>query len=276
MRLEEQLRETVAAIRQRASGVTPGVGIILGSGLGAFADSLSDKIAIPYTELPHFPSSSVVGHAGRLVIGKLKDQVVVAMQGRVHYYEGYSAAQVAFPARVLCLLGIQGLVVTNAAGGINPNFGPGDLMAITDHINMANCNPLMGANIDSLGPRFPDMSTAYHPMLRERLLEAAKKTQVPLRAGVYAMCTGPSYETPAEVRMLRTIGADAVGMSTVPEVIAASHMGVAVAGISCITNLAAGIGDKPLSHEEVGEVANLAREKFSRLLTEFLPTVRRG
>jgi purine-nucleoside phosphorylase len=275
MPLEEQLQETVSAIQRRAPGFKPRAGIILGSGLGAFADTLTNKTVIPYSELPNFPNSSVVGHAGRLVLGTLGGEPIVAMQGRVHFYEGYTGAQVVFPARVLCLLGVKSLVVTNAAGGINPSFGPGDLMAITDHINLAGFNPLTGPNPESLGPRFPDMSLAYHPALRELLFESAKKTGVTLKQGVYAIASGPSYETPAEIRMLRTLGADAVGMSTVPEVIAATHMGVRVAGISCITNLAAGIGNKPLSHEEVGEVADRARDVFSRLLGHFLPAAAR-
>ena len=276
MGLYEQVQETVQAIRQRAGGLTPRVGIILGSGLGAFADGFENKVVIPYAELPHFPHSSVPGHAGRMVLGRVGGETVVAMQGRVHSYEGYSSVQVAFPARVLCALGIRGLVVTNAAGGINTQFAPGDLMAITDHLNLSGWNALTGPNDDRLGPRFPDMSRAYAPALRELLLQSAQRTQVPLRQGVYVMVAGPSYETPAEIRMFRTLGADAVGMSTVPEVVAASHMGVPVVGISCITNLAAGVGDKPLTHEEVAETANRVAGIFSRLLTDFLPVVARA
>ncbi len=276
MGLYEQVQETVQAIRQRAGGLTPRVGIILGSGLGAFAENFGRKVIIPYQELPHFPHSSVPGHAGRMVLGEVGGQPVVAMQGRVHSYEGYSPMQVAFPARVLCSLGIKGLVLTNAAGGINPQFAPGDLMAITDHINLSGWNALTGPNDDRLGPRFPDMSRAYAPSLRALLLESAQRTQVPLRQGVYAMVAGPSYETPAEIRMLRTLGADAVGMSTVPETVAAGHMGVPVVGISCITNLAAGVGDKPLTHDEVAETANRVAGIFSRLLTDFLPVVARA
>ena len=276
MGLYEQVQETVQAIRQRAGGLTPRVGIILGSGLGAFAEGLGRKVIIPYGELPHFPHSSVPGHAGRLVLGEVAGQPVVAMQGRVHSYEGYSPLQVAFPARVLCSLGIKALVLTNAAGGINTQFAPGDLMAITDHINLSGWNALTGPNDDRLGPRFPDMSRAYAPSLRALLLESAQRTQVDLRQGVYAMVSGPSYETPAEIRMLRTLGADAVGMSTVPETVAAGHMGIPVVGISCITNLAAGVGDKPLTHEEVAETANRVAGIFSRLLTDFLPLVARA
>ena len=276
MGLYEQVQETVQAIRQRSGGLSPRVGIILGSGLGAFADSFERKVVIPYGELPHFPHSSVPGHAGRLVLGLVGGEPVVAMQGRVHSYEGYSSVQVAFPARVLCSLGIRGLVVTNAAGGINSQFVPGDLMAITDHLNLSGWNALTGPNDDRLGPRFPDMSRAYNPSLRALLLESAQRTQVPLRQGVYAMVAGPSYETPAEIRMLRTLGADAVGMSTVPEAVAAGHMGVPVVGISCITNLAAGVGDQPLTHDEVAETANRVAGIFSRLLTDFLPLVARA
>jgi purine-nucleoside phosphorylase len=276
MGLYEQVQETVQAIRQRAGGLTPRVGIILGSGLGAFADGFERKTVIPYQDLPHFPHSSVPGHAGRMVLGLVGGEPVVAMQGRVHSYEGYSPMQVAFPSRVLCALGIRALGVTNAAGGVNTQFVPGDLMAITDHINLSGWNALTGPNDDRLGPRFPDMSRAYAPRLRELLLESSQRTQVSLRQGVYAMVAGPSYETPAEIRMLRTLGADAVGMSTVPEVVAAGHMGVPVVGISCITNLAAGVGDKPLTHDEVAETANRVAGIFSRLLTDFLPRVARA
>lgn len=271
MGLHEQLHETASVIQQRNPGFHPKVGIILGSGLGDFADGFADKVVIPYKDLPHFPTSSVPGHAGRLVLGKVGGEPVVAMQGRVHYYEGFTPAQVAFPARVLCALGIRTLVVTNAAGGVNLSFRPGDLMVITDHLNLSGWNALVGHNDDRVGPRFPDMSSAYTPELRDELLGCASRLKIPLKQGVYAMQSGPSYETPAEIRMLRVLGADAVGMSTVPEVVAASHMGVAVAGVSCITNLAAGIGHKPLSHEEVAETANRVKDVFASLLTEFLP-----
>ncbi|MBM4377712.1 MAG: purine-nucleoside phosphorylase [Deltaproteobacteria bacterium] len=271
MSLYDQMQETLGVVRARAPGFSPQVGIILGSGLGDFADTLEGRTVIPYAELPHFPHSSVPGHAGRLVLGTLGGASIVAMQGRVHAYEGYSNVQVAFPARVLCGLGIKTLVVTNAAGGIHPDCGPGDLMAITDHINLSGWNALTGPNDDRLGPRFPDMSHAYHPALTQLLGRVAQEQGVPLRRGVYVMSSGPSYETPAEIRMLRTLGADAVGMSTVPEVVAAAHMGVRVVGISCITNLAAGIGHHPLSHEEVAETAGRVRDVFIRLLAAFLP-----
>lgn len=265
------LEACIAAIRAKAPGAAPKVGIILGSGLGAFADALEGPTKIPYSELPNFPLSGVPGHAGRLVLGMLGGEPIVAMQGRVHYYEGYSPQEVAFPARVLCALGIKALVVTNAAGGINLGFQVGDLMAITDHLNLAGYNPLIGPNDPKLGPRFPDMTQAYDPWLLEVLRQSAHATGMRLREGVYACLSGPSYETPAEIRMLRTLGADAVGMSTVPEVVAAAHMGVKVAGISCITNLAAGISQHKLSHEEVGETAERVRGVFQKLLERFLP-----
>ncbi len=249
----------------------PDVGVILGSGLGGFADGLAEKTVIPYGELPGFPTSSVAGHAGRLVVGRLGSTTVVAMQGRVHAYEGYPSWQVALPARLLCRLGIRALVVTNAAGGVRLDLQPGDLMRITDHLNLAGHNPLVGPNDEALGPRFPDMSRAYAPRLGEILDRTARELGMPLKSGVYACLSGPAYETPAEIRMLRTLGADAVGMSTVPEVLVASHMGVPVAGISCVTNLAAGIGDKPLSHEEVAETAERVKDRFTRLLATFLP-----
>lgn len=274
--LFEKVQECVAAVKQRAPRAAPKAAIILGSGLGDFADSLESKVVIPYSELPHFPRSSVAGHAGRLILGALDGQQVVAMQGRVHFYEGYEPWQVAFPARVLCAMKPNALVVTNAAGGINLDFKVGDLMAITDHLNLSGWNPLVGDNDERFGPRFPDMSHAYDPGLRQKLLECAKAEGIALRQGVYCCLSGPAYETPAEIRMLRTVGADAVGMSTVPEVVAASHMGIKVAGISCVTNLAAGIGKEPLSHAEVSEVANRVRGVFGRLLTRFLPALARG
>jgi purine-nucleoside phosphorylase len=271
MGVYEELQETAQAIRERGGGISPKIGVILGSGLGDFAEVLENKRVIPYADLPHFPRSSVEGHAGRLVLGTLAGEPIAAMQGRVHHYEGYSPAQVAFPARALCAFGIRTLVVTNAAGGIHPSLAPGDLMAITDHINLTGFNPLRGPNEDRLGPRFPDMSAAYHPGLLQLMFEVARRESVALRKGVYAILSGPSYETPAEIRALKALGADAVGMSTVPEVIAATHMGVRVAGVSCITNLAAGISNKPLSHAEVAETAHLARASFTALLGTFIP-----
>lgn len=271
--LVARLDACTAVVAKRAPGFTPKVGIILGSGLGAFADSLERAVTIDYRDLPDFPISSVSGHAGRLVLGWRGAVPVVAMQGRVHYYEGYTPEQVTFPARVLCRLGIKHLTVTNAAGGINLGFKVGDLMAITDHLNLAGYNPLVGPNVEALGPRFPDMSHAYDPKALEVLRGVAKAEGILLREGVYVSLSGPSYETPAEIRMLRTLGGDAVGMSTVPEVIVASHMGVKVTGVSCITNLAAGISQQKLSHAEVSETANLVKDTFTKLLGRFLDSV---
>lgn len=260
-----------ATLRQKVPGFAPKVGLILGSGLGAFADSLTKSVSIPYADLPDFPRSSVVGHAGKLVLGFHDGTLpVVTMQGRVHSYEGYAPWQVGFPARVLCRLGVKALVVTNAAGGINTGFAVGDLMAITDHLNLSGSNPLVGPNDEALGPRFPDMSHAYDPGFLDLLRAAAKAEQVALREGVYVSLSGPSYETPAEIRMLRGLGADAVGMSTVGEVIAAAHLGVRVTGISCITNLAAGLSAQKLSHDEVADTANRVKDVFSRLVSRFL------
>jgi purine-nucleoside phosphorylase len=239
--LVARLDACTAVIRKKAPGFVPKLGIILGSGLGAFADSLERPVSIDYAELPDFPISSVHGHAGRLVLGFRGAVPVVAMQGRVHFYEGYQPWQVAFPARVLGRLGIKHLTVTNAAGGINLSFKVVDLMAITDHLNLSGFNPLVGKNVEALGPRFPNMSHAYDPASLKVLRAAAQAEGVSLREGVYVSLSGPSYETPAEIRMLRTLGGDAVGMSTVPEVIVASHMGIKVTGISCVTNLAAGM-----------------------------------
>ncbi len=247
------------------------VGLILGSGLGAFADSLEDRRALPFTGLPGFPPPTVEGHRGRLVYGKVAHVPVLALQGRIHGYEGHDPATVAFPARALGALGARALVVTNAAGACNLSFAPGDLMRITDHINFTARNPLTGPNEDRLGPRFPDLTHAYDARLAGALEEAARRVGQTLRAGVYLQMIGPSYETPAEVRMARTLGADAVGMSTVPEVIAAAHMGMPVAGISCITNLAAGAAQHPLTHAEVVEVARAVEGKFVDLLRAFIP-----
>jgi purine-nucleoside phosphorylase len=263
----------VAAIQKRIPNFTPKLGIILGSGLGSFADQLKNAVAIDYKELPDFPISSVHGHAGRLVCGYHGNTPIVAMQGRVHFYEGYTAQQVAFPARVLCRMGIKHLTVTNAAGGINTGFKVGDLMAISDHLNLAGFHVLIGKNEDTLGPRFPDMSHAYDPKMLRLLIDAAKKENIELRQGVYVSLSGPSYETPAEIRMLRTLGGDAVGMSTVPEVIVASHMSIPVTGISCITNLAAGMSKEKLSHDEVSTTANQVKDTFTKLLNRFLGEV---
>jgi purine-nucleoside phosphorylase len=242
------------------------VALVLGSGLGAYADTLDGARAIPFKELPHFPPATVQGHSGRLVSGTHEGVPVLALQGRLHGYEGHDAAMVAFPARVLAALGARALVVTNAAGACNPAFQPGDLMRISDHLNLSGRNPLIGPNEDALGPRFPDLTYAYDRRLSQALDEAAAETVTPLRHGIYAMFNGPSYESPAEVRMARALGADAVGMSTVPEVIVAAHMGLPVCGISCLTNHAAGISPTPLTHQEVVDVAAQAEAKFLGLL----------
>jgi len=268
----EEIMQSVDAIQ--AMGLpAPAVGLVLGSGLGAFADELTDSTKIPYGELPHFPVSAVAGHAGRLVIGDCAGVPVIAMQGRVHAYEGWSVDQVAHGVRVLCKLGVRALVVTNAAGGIHPDLKPGDLMRITDHINLSGRSPLTGLNDPRLGVRFPDMSAAYDPALSDLLEEVAAEGRLALRRGVYACMAGPSYETPAEIRMLRVLGADAVGMSTAPEVLAARHMGVPCVGISVITNLAAGISTQPLSHAEVKDTADRVTKRFVSMLQRFVPAL---
>jgi len=263
--LAQEAREATAHIRQRLS-FEPEIGLILGSGLGVMADAMEDAVTIPYADIPHFPVSTVEGHAGELAAGTIAGRRVVVMKGRFHLYEGYDAAQVAMPIRAMKLLGAHTLIVTNAAGGINEGFAPGDLMLIRDHINFMFRNPLIGPNPDEFGPRFPDMSEAYDKKLRETARRVAEKLGIPLREGVYIAVLGPSYETPAEIRMMRKLGADAVGMSTVPEVIAARHAGLKVLGISCISNMAAGILDQPLSHEEVMDTAERVKEKFIRLV----------
>jgi purine-nucleoside phosphorylase len=245
---------------------SPRIGIVLGSGLGAMAETLEDPVVVPYQRIPGWPVSTVEGHAGRLIAGRIGSVDVVVMQGRVHLYEGYAPWQVVFPTRVLALLGCDSLVVTNAAGAIDPGFEPGDLMLITDHLNLQGINPCTGPNLDRLGLRFFDMTHAYSPAYFEVARMAALERDLVLREGVYAGLLGPSYETPAEIRMLRTLGADAVGMSTVPEVIAANHAGLRVVGISCMTNMAAGVLDAPLHHEEVMEIAERVRDDFVGLL----------
>jgi purine-nucleoside phosphorylase len=262
-------KKAVEYIEDRLS-IKPSIGLILGSGLGEMADRIEEKTIIDYSEIPGFPVSTVKGHAGRLVAGRLMGKELVAMQGRFHFYEGYSMEEVTFPVRVMRLLGVDSLIVTNAAGGVNREFTPGDLMVITDHINLLGTNPLRGRNVDLMGPRFPDMSKAYDRELVGIALRCAKKRNVEIRTGVYCAMPGPSYETPAEIRMVKIVGGDAVGMSTVPEVIVANHCGMRVLGISCITNMAAGILDRPLRHEEVMEVGEKARDKFVTLLKEII------
>jgi purine-nucleoside phosphorylase len=242
------------------------VAVVLGSGLGAFADALEGARGVAFQELPHFPPATVQGHSGRLVYGTHEGLPVLALQGRLHGYEGHDAATVAFPVRVLGVMGCRALIATNAAGACNPAFEPGDLMRIDDHLNLTGRNPLIGPNEDRLGPRFPDLTRAYHPRLNRAIEEAALETGNALRHGVYAQFNGPSYETPAEVRMARILGADAVGMSTVPEIIVAAHQGLPSCGISCITNHAAGIAEQPLSHDEVVAVAARTQGRFLALL----------
>ena len=248
------------------------VGLILGSGLGELADEIEDPIVIPYTEIPSFPVSTVVGHAGQLVYGTLGGKKVLALQGRFHYYEGYGMDIVTFPVRVMSLLGVHSLIVTNAAGGANPDFEPGDLMMITDHINFTGTNPLIGENDEEQGPRFPDLTHAYDVEYQELIQEAASELKLPLKKGIYFGFTGPTYETPAEIRMVQTLGGDAVGMSTVSEVIVARHAGIRVAGISCITNLAAGMGAE-LNHDDVIEVSAKIRSSFKELIVSLLQKI---
>jgi purine-nucleoside phosphorylase len=261
----DRVDEAASAIRARCASL-PETAIVLGSGLGDFADTLLDAIATPYGELPHWPASKVVGHAGRLVIGDVHGKRVAALSGRAHFYEGHDLATVVFATRVMGRLGVKQIILTNAAGGINTGFAQGALMIIDDHINLLGTNPLVGPNEDRFGLRFPDMSEVYSRRLHDIAVAAAKAKGVPVSHGVYVAVHGPSYETPAEIRFLRTIGADAVGMSTVPEAIAARHMGMQVLGISCITNMAAGVLPQPLVHEEVMETARRVRGSFIALL----------
>jgi purine-nucleoside phosphorylase len=251
----------------------PRIGLVLGSGLGGFADSLNDSTSIPYADIPSFPRSTAIGHAGRMVIGKAGGIPVAAMQGRVHLYEGYSAQEVAFPVRVLGRMGIRALILTNAAGGINLTYSQGALVLIRDHINLQGQNPLAGPNDDRFGARFPDMTHAYAKPYREIAREEAGKLGMTLHEGVYVALLGPSYETPAEIEYLRRIGVDLVGMSTVAETIAARHMGIKVLAISCVTNMAAGILDQPLSHAEVMETGERVKSTFEALLRAVLPKV---
>src|SRR5215204_3498553 len=261
----ERLEQTAAHIRARC-GAAPETAVVLGSGLGDFADHLHEAIATPYADLPNWPPSTVVGHSGRLVIGSLGTKRVAALAGRPHFYEGHDLSTVVFPIRVMARLGVKQLILTNAAGGINTRFAQGALMIIDDHINLLGSNPLIGSNDDRLGARFPDMSEVYSWRMRRIAHEAAAATGVSVTHGVYVAAHGPSYETPAEIRFFRSIGADAVGMSTVPEAIAARHMGLEVLGISCITNMAAGVLPGPLNHEEVMETAQRVRGSFIALL----------
>ncbi len=263
--LYERAEHAARTIRARLTE-EPRIAIVLGSGLGGFADDFDDAVRIPYNEISGFPRSTVEGHSGRLVSGKVDSVPVLAMQGRVHYYEGYSLEEVTFPVRTFKLLGIKTLVLTNAAGGINVELTQGALMVISDHVNLMGDNPLRGPNDERFGPRFPDMSGVYSPALQELVVEEAKAMGTEVRRGIYGGLSGPSYETPAEIHLLRNLGADAVGMSTVPEAIVARHMDMEVLGISCITNMAAGIGDEPIDHAEVMAIGDRVRGTFTELL----------
>lgn len=270
--LLEKINDSVQYIKEKATQ-TPKIGLILGSGLGELAEKIENPVSIKYENIPHFPVSTVEGHEGQLVIGTLLGKEVVAMQGRFHYYEGYSMQNVTFPVRVMKKLGVELLIVTNACGGMNKDFSPGDLMIITDHLNMTGENPLIGPNAEELGPRFPDMSYAYTPELIRFVESKATELGIPVQKGVYAGITGPTYMTAAELIMLRKLGGDVVGMSTVPEVIVARHMNMKVIGISCITDMAIGEEIEGITHEEVVEVANRTKPTFIKLIKELVHTV---
>ena len=267
------LADSAAQLILWRTTLRPRIGLVLGSGLGAFADSLTDATRVPYAEIPSFPQSTAIGHAGRMVIGHAGDVPVAAMQGRVHLYEGYSAQQITFPIRVFGRMGIRAVILTNAAGGIDLSYSQGALVLIRDHINLQGTNPLIGPNDDRFGVRFPDMTQAYAEEYRRIAREEAGKLNIILQEGVYAALLGPSYETPVEIEYLRRIGADLVGMSTVAEVIVARHMGMKVLAISCVTNMAAGIQDQPLSHAEVMETGERVKSTFESLLRAVLPRV---
>lgn len=272
----QELDEASAFVRSKAPAA-PAIGVVLGSGLGAWADSLGDRTVLAYSEIPNMPCSAVVGHAGNLVLGALPDGTRVAcLQGRVHAYEGHAFSKVVFGARLLARLGCRAVLLTNAAGGLKRSFRPGDLMLITDHLNLMGGNPLVGPNLAELGPRFPDMTEAYTLWIRMAARRAAQIADVHLAEGVYAGLLGPTYETPAEIEMMRRLGADAVGMSTVPEVIALRHMGIPAGAVSCITNLAAGMTAQQLDHAEVEATANAAREGFVALISSWVSLVAKG
>lgn len=269
MGLYEEVEQACEFIQSNVF-LSPKIGFILGSGLGAFAEFVEDATEIPYTEIPHFNASKVSGHAGKLICGEICGIPVVVLSGRTHYYEGYSMQQVGFPVRVLASLGVTKLFITNAAGGINESFNPGDLMLISDHINLTGGNPLRGENDQRLGVRFPDVSQVHCPKMAEKIKSVAKQEQLELKSGVYVSVSGPSYESCAEIKMMRMCGADAVGMSTVPEIIVAAHAGIQVCGISVITNYAAGMASTPLSHEDVKAMGEKVSEKMCRLLEKTL------
>jgi len=272
--LYERAEHATRIIRSRTT-IEPRIAVVLGSGLGGFADDFEDAVGIPYEDIPGFVRSTAQGHAGRLVIGKVDGIPVLAMQGRVHYYEGYSLEEVTFAIRTFGLLGVKTLVLTNAAGGINVALTQGALMVISDHVNLMGVNPLVGPNDERFGPRFPDMSSVCAAELQELVVEEARAIGVEVRRGIYGALSGPSYETPAEIHLLRNLGADAVGMSTVPEAIVARHMSLEVLGISCITNMAAGISDEPINHEEVMATGDRVRATFTELLRKVIGAINR-
>lgn len=268
----KKLESVYDSVRSKTDFV-PKVGLVLGSGLGEFAKEINVSFELPYSEIDGFPVSTVPGHDGKFIFGYIADIPIVCMKGRVHYYEGYEVSDVVLPIRLMIKLGIKTLFLTNAAGGLKDGFSAGDLMLITDHISVFAPNPLIGPNDPEVGPRFPDMTEVYNLKIREKIQEIAYENDIPLETGVYCQLTGPTYETPAEIKMLKTLGVDAVGMSTVVEAIAARHMGVNVCGISCISNLAAGISKTPLSHAEVQQAADEAAPRFTRLVTEVIKTL---
>ena len=272
MDITMQITAAADYIRSRTS-LQPEIGLILGSGLGDYADTLENTVHIPFGDIPGFPVPTVAGHSGALVIGTKCGKTVAVAQGRIHYYEGLPQQVITLPVRVMAALGVKTLVLTNACGGINTNFRPGDLMLISDHINFSGANPLIGPNLDAFGPRFPDMSDLYTASLRRCIRENAAAAGIPLQEGVYAMYSGPNYETPAEIRMFRILGADTVGMSTVPEALVAGHCGMQVVGVSCVTNMAAGVLPRKLNHAEVMETAARVRSVFARLVDIILSTV---
>jgi len=267
--VSDMIKKAYDSIKDRVKE-QPEIALVLGSGLGAFAGQIEDKTYIPYSEIEGFPVSTVTGHAGTFVFGRVGDKRVVAMQGRIHYYEGYSMDQVVLPIRIMQMLGAKTLILTNAAGGINTSFSQGDFMMITDQITSFVPSPLIGPNLDELGTRFPDMSNVYDGKLQECMRSTAEALDIKLQSGVYLQTTGPNYETPAEIRMFRGLGADAVGMSTACEAMVARHMGMRVAGVSCITNLAAGMNKKELNHEEVKEIADRISSQFEALIRNFI------
>lgn len=272
MNLSEQIRQAASYIHEHVS-IRPQVGLILGSGLGDFADTLEDAVRVSYSDIPHFPVPTVAGHSGALVFGRKQGKSVVALQGRVHFYEGRSMAELTLPVRVLSAIGVKTLILTNACGGVNLSFKPGDLMLISDHINFSGANPLVGPNLEEFGPRFPDVSDLYTASLRAAVKEKAAEAGIYLQEGVYLMYSGPNYETPAEIRAFRVLGADTVGMSTVPEALIAGHCGMQVLGISCVTNMAAGVLPQKLSHAEVIETAALVHDTFHKLVNIALETI---